>query len=251
MGGVFRMFRAIVSAASFKIFSRSFTINGQNCQIRVLTKKGKKSYNMENTRCGLLERSELMGRKIWNVVLTCLLIIALGLTAAFTGSRLFGLTPSAVTSGSMEPLYPVGSIIYVKQASPQDVQVGEAITFYLNRSTVATHQVWAIEGESFRTQGIANRDSEGNILHDAVPVPYEDLIGKPVACLPYLGFLYGAIRTPVGICVLIFLGAGVCLVSLLMDSGSSAPSKKGGKRILVGKHLQKKGSRSKKESDTA
>ncbi len=40
----------------------------------------------------------------------------------------------------MEPVYPVGSIIYVKRADPQDIQVGEAITFYLNRSTVATHQ---------------------------------------------------------------------------------------------------------------
>ncbi len=190
-----------------------------------------------------------MGRKIWNVVLTCLLVVALGLTAAFTGSRLVGLTPYAVTSGSMEPLYPVGSIIYVKQASPQDVQVGEAITFYLNRATVATHQVWAIEGESFRTQGIANRDSGGNIIHDAVPVPFEDLIGKPVACLPYLGFLYAAIRTPAGVCALIFLGATVCLISLLMDSGSSAPSKKGGKRIRTAKRLLKKNSKKKKESD--
>ncbi len=182
-----------------------------------------------------------MARKIWNVILTFLLIVALGLAAAFTGVRLFGLTPYTVTSGSMEPVYPVGSIIYVKKVDPHDVQVGEAITFYLNRSTVATHQVWAIEGESFRTQGIANRDGEGNILHDAVPVLFEDLIGKPVACLPYLGFIYGAIRTPVGICTLVFLGAGACLASLLMDSGNSAPPDKGGKR------LQKKGK--KKESD--
>ncbi len=183
-----------------------------------------------------------MGRRIWNVVLTLLLVVTLGLAAAYTGVRLFGLTPYTVTSGSMEPMYPVGSIIYVKKVPPQDVKVGDAITFYLNRSTVATHQVWAIEGESFRTQGIANRDGEGNILHDAVPVLFEDLIGKPVACLPYLGFLYEAIRTPAGICALVFVGAGACLASLLMDSGNSAPSRKGGKR------LQKK---DKKESDAA
>lgn len=182
-----------------------------------------------------------MGRKIWNAFLTLLLIVAFGLAMAFTGVRLFGLTPYTVTSGSMEPVYPVGSIIYVKEVSPQDIQVGDAITFYLDRSTVATHQVWAIDGQRFRTQGIANRDGEGNILHDAVPVPFENLIGKPVACLPYLGFLYGAIRTPVGIAALVFLGAGACLASLLMDSGNSASSPKGGKR------LQKKDK--KKESD--
>ncbi len=172
-----------------------------------------------------------MGRKLWNGVLTLFLIAALGLAVAFTGVRLFGLTPYTVTSGSMEPVYPVGSVIYVRQADPRDVQVGEAITFYLNGATAATHQVWAIEGETFRTQGIANRDSEGNILHDAVPVPFDDLIGKPVACIPYLGFLYGAIRTPAGVCTLVFLGAGVCLITLLTDSGKSAPRKEGGRRL--------------------
>lgn len=175
-----------------------------------------------------------MGRRIWNGVLTVLLVAALGLAAAFTGVRLFGLTPYTVTSGSMEPVYPVGAIIYVKKAAPQDVQVGDAITFYLGSATVATHQVWAIEGENFRTQGIANRDSEGNILHDAVPVPFDALIGVPVACIPCLGFLYNAIKTPVGICALVFLGALVCLVTLLLDSGKkgkTAPPKKGGKRL--------------------
>lgn len=172
-----------------------------------------------------------MGRKIWNGVLTVLLVAALGLAAAFTGVRLFGLTPYTVTSGSMEPVYPVGAIIYVKKAAPQDVRVGDAITFYLGGTTVATHQVWAIEGETFRTQGIANRDSEGNILHDAAPVPFDALIGVPVACIPCLGFLYGAIKTPVGICALVFLGAGVCLATLLLESGKTAPPKKGGKRL--------------------
>ncbi len=172
-----------------------------------------------------------MARRIWNVVLTLFLIAALVLAALFTGVRLFGLTPYTVTSGSMEPVYPVGSILYVKQADPADVQVGQAITFYLNSSTVATHQVWAIEGETFRTQGIANRDAEGNILHDAAPVPFDALIGKPVACIPYLGFLYAAIRTPVGVCALVFLAAGACLASLLMNSGNSAPPRKGGKRL--------------------
>lgn len=168
-----------------------------------------------------------MIKKIWNVTVTLLLLVALALAVAFTGVRLFGLTPFTVTSGSMEPVYPVGSMIYVKQVDPQDVQVGETITFYLDASTVATHQVWAIEGESFRTQGIANRDSAGNILHDAVPVPFDALIGKPVACIPCLGFVYAVIRTTTGVCALVFLAALACLASLLIDSGNSAPPKDG------------------------
>ncbi len=171
-----------------------------------------------------------MVKKIWNVTVTLLLIAALVLAAAFAGVRLLGLTPFTVTSGSMAPVYPVGSIVYVKQVEPSQVAVGDAITFRLSGGAIATHQVWAIEGNSFRTQGIANRTSDGAIQHDAAPVPFDDLIGKPVACIPGLGYLYAAIRTPVGLCVLVFLAAGTCLVSLLLDSGKPAPPK-GGKRL--------------------
>ncbi len=172
-----------------------------------------------------------MGKKIWNVTVTLLLVAAFALAVAFAGVRLVGLTPFTVTSGSMEPLYPVGSIVYVKKVTPSEIAVGDAITFHLSGGAIATHQVWAIEGESFRTQGIANRTPEGAIQHDAAPVPFDDLIGKPVACIPGLGYLYTAIRTPVGLCVLVFLAAGTCLISLLVDSGKPAPPKKGGKRL--------------------
>lgn len=186
---------------------------------------------MYHINMGCMGEGVPLGRKIWNGVLTLLLIVAVVLAALFTGVRLFGLTPYTVTSGSMEPAFPVGSMIYVKHADPGDVQVGQAITFYLDGATVATHQVWAIEGESFRTQGIANRDTEGNVLRDAAPVPFDALIGTPVACIPYLGFLYAAIRTPAGVCALVFLAAGACLASLLMDNGNSASARKGGKRL--------------------
>ncbi len=178
-----------------------------------------------------------MVKKIWNVTVTFLLLAALVLAAAFAGVRLFGLTPFTVTSGSMEPVYPVGSIVYVKKVTPSEVEVGDAITFHLSGGAIATHQVWAVEGNNFRTQGIANLTPEGAIQHDAAPVPFDDLIGKPVACIPGLGYLYAAIRTPVGLCVLVFLGAGACLISLLLDNGKPAPSK-GGKR-LQHKNLRK------------
>ena len=80
--------------------------------------------------------------KIWNIFADVLLVVALVLVFAFVGAKFIGYTPYVVTSGSMQSIYPVGSIIYVKDAKPQDVQVGDAITFYLSGDTVATHQVW-------------------------------------------------------------------------------------------------------------
>jgi signal peptidase I len=79
--------------------------------------------------------------KIWNIFADVLLVIALLLVFAFVGAKFIGYTPYVVTSGSMQSIYPVGSIIYVKDAEPQDVQVGDAITFYLSGDTVASHQI--------------------------------------------------------------------------------------------------------------
>lgn len=109
----------------------------------------------------------------WSIISTIVLAVLVILLIAFGGVRLFGLTPYMVTSGSMEPEYPVGSLIYVKEVPPEQIDVGDVITFRLtDGQTVATHQVYEADRaqEEFRTQGINNRDSEGNILHDAEPV---------------------------------------------------------------------------------
>ena len=85
--------------------------------------------------------------RIWNVLLTLFLLIAAALVIAFAGVRLVGLTPYAVLSGSMEPQYPVGSLIYVKDADPSSVEVGQAITFRQGSGTLVTHQVYEIDSE--------------------------------------------------------------------------------------------------------
>ena len=127
----------------------------------------------------------------WSIISTIVLAVLVILLIAFGGVRLFGLTPYMVTSGSMEPEYPVGSLIYVKEVPPEQIDVGDVITFRLtDGQTVATHQVYEADRaqEEFRTQGINNRDSEGNILHDAEPVKYTSVLGCPVTVIPYLGY---------------------------------------------------------------
>ncbi len=142
------------------------------------------------------------------------------LVGAFTMPKLAGFEPYVVTSGSMEPQYPVGSLIYVELVEPEEVLVGDAITFYLNGTkTVATHQVYEIDQQQkqFRTQGINNRDSHGNILHDALPVSYESLIGRPVFCVPQLGNINRFCTTAPGYYILIIFAGLVSCVSFVVD----------------------------------
>lgn len=112
-------------------------------------------------------------------------LILLGVTAAFvplTVPRLLGYEAYEVVSGSMEPEIPVGSILYVKQAEPEQIQAGDVIAFRRDDSVI-THRVEEnryVEGE-FITRGDANKGE------DLAPVAYENLVGKAVWHFPVLG----------------------------------------------------------------
>ena len=157
--------------------------------------------------------------RIWNVLLTLFLLVAAALVIAFAGVRLAGLTPYAVLSGSMEPEYPVGSLIYVKDADPSSVEVGQAITFRQGSGTLVTHQVYEIDSEQqlFYTQGIANVDSSGEIMHDAAPTPWSSLVGRPIACVPYLGYVNDWITHAPGVYVVVAFVAVVMAISVALE----------------------------------
>jgi signal peptidase len=93
----------------------------------------------------------------------------------------------------MEPEIPVGSVIYVKAAAPEEIGEGEIIAFMRN-SSVITHRVEEnrfVEGE-FITKGDANSKE------DVMPVDYDSLIGKVTCHIPVLGILLSVLASGVG-----------------------------------------------------
>ena len=99
-----------------------------------------------------------------------------------------------------------------------------------------THQVYQIDAESraFRTQGIANIASDGSISPDAAPVPYENLVGKPVACIPVSGLHQQIPHFSAGSCdcrdgyrrfIIASIAAGKLAA---LDSGQAASHRGGG-----------------------
>lgn len=157
-------------------------------------------------------------RKYWNRVTTVLVALVVILTVALAGVRLIGLTPYTVLSGSMEPNYHVGSLIYVRRVDYTSLQVGDPITFLMNEDTVATHRIVEIlEDEQdpsvlrFRTKGDANASADGTLVH------YKNLIGKPVFTIPYLGYLVEYIHNPPGMYFAISSGVLLLLLVFLPD----------------------------------
>lgn len=161
-----------------------------------------------------------MLRKLWNIFVSVCVVVALLLVAAFYIPVFFGIQTFVVTSGSMEPEIPVGSLVYVEKVKPEDIEVGDSITFFLkNTDVVATHQVYEVDSQNqlFRTQGINNRDENGNILHDAEPVYYDSLIGRMRYCIPILGNINRFCTTAPGYYVLMATVLGIVVISIFID----------------------------------
>lgn len=143
-----------------------------------------------------------------------LTVAAIMVAFLLMGVRLLGVEAYAVLSGSMEPTYPTGSLIYVKPVSPEAIREGDPITFVLNEDlVVATHRVVTVDEEnrSFITKGDANDSVDG------APVRFENLLGKPVFCIPLLGYVAAYVRQPPGLYVAIAVVVVMLLLAFLPD----------------------------------
>ena len=146
-------------------------------------------------------------KKLWDVVSTCVVIL-LVLSAVFLmGTRILGYRVFNVISGSMEPTYSVGDLLYVKEVDPETIKAGTAITFVLNENlVVATHRVVEVDAENsrFYTKGDANNAA------DAMPVHFNNVIGVPSFSIPLLGYVSDFVQRPPG--MYIALGIGIVLI---------------------------------------
>ena len=157
-------------------------------------------------------------KKIWNVISSILVALVVLLALLLVGARVVGLQVFTVLSGSMEPTYHTGSLIYVKKVDPYTIEEGQPITFMLDEDTIATHRVVGIVPDEedptvirFRTKGDANDAEDGSLVH------YKNVIGTPIFSIPYLGYIADYIQHPPGMYIAISAGAVLLLLVFLPD----------------------------------
>ena len=153
-------------------------------------------------------------KKIWNIVSTALVVLMVLCAVFLMGSRVMGYQCFTVISGSMEPKYSVGDLIYVKKVDANTIQVGDDITFILNEDlVVATHRVVRIDAENqrFYTKGDANK------IEDQNPVHFNNVIGVPKFAIPKLGYVSDFVQNPPGMYITIGIGIILILAVFLPD----------------------------------
>ena len=150
-------------------------------------------------------------KTIFNIVVTIFVVMFLLVVClqrfsnnqiTFLGYRMF-----SVASSSMAPDYQVGDVLIVKITEPEDIKVGDSVTYYGKvgsfANKVITHQVIKIETNVdgkrvFHTKGISN------LVED--PLVYEEQIyGVVQFKAEILSFIYKVVNTKHGMFILVIL----------------------------------------------
>lgn len=116
-------------------------------------------------------------------ILSYFCYVIIGVYALVCVPMIFGSKPVVVLSGSMQPTYKVGTIIYYKPVPQEEIHAGDVITYQMG-DTMVTHRVKeVVNGSEYVTQG------DNNDVADGKTVSYSAVLGKiGGAAIPVLGF---------------------------------------------------------------
>ena len=140
--------------------------------------------------------------------------------------KVFGWHIFSVDSPSMAPVYPEDSLIVVQPIAPEEIEVGDVITYVLNEDGIlVTHRVVDIDvaDESFITKG------DGNEVED-LPVLWENVVGKVFLGIPGLGPFVRFVSAEGNRVAIILIIVSVLALSLVWDIVANVIKKKKEKR---------------------
>ncbi len=144
-----------------------------------------------------------MRKIIENVVMVIVVVIVLFFGAMILLPQFdYGLI--VIKSGSMEPTIGTGGIVIIKA---QDVyNTDDVITFVKTKDDLVTHRIVEVIDEGgeivYATKG------DNNNAPDLFSVSINDVQGRVVFTLPYIGYVIAFFQSRLGIMLLILIPAG-------------------------------------------
>ena len=155
--------------------------------------------------------------KIIKVVSYCLFGVIVCVSLFVLTLRFLGETPSVfgysfyyVLTDSMEPEINAGDMILSKKTSPEELEVGDVIT-YIGESgdlngKIITHKIIEIKGDTYVTQGVANDIPDPTIRSSQILARY-------VTTIPLAGELFSIINSKYGFVILIIIPLAFLMVN--------------------------------------
>lgn len=105
----------------------------------------------------------------------------------------FGVGVAVVLSGSMEPELSVGDLLIITEQESYSL---DDIVVYQDAGMAITHRIVSVTEDEVITRGDANNT-------DDAPILPEQIKGKVVGVIPWIGYAVNAIKSPIGtLCVI-------------------------------------------------
>lgn len=135
-------------------------------------------------------------------------ILALIFVFLVAATYIYGIKPTIILSGSMEPKLMTGCIAFVNQrVEYEDIAIGDIIEYKTETGVSCIHRAIKITEEGIETKGDNNDHSDG------ITTIAENFKGKVVFSVPKLGYSIMKLKTPKGIICIVAFIAGLALLS--------------------------------------
>ncbi len=141
-------------------------------------------------------------------ILLILLVLAVALMLVYPKGK--GYELYEVTSASMEPTIPLGSVVYVTGIEPQDAAEGDVIA-YLHEDSLVIHRVV----DNNRLQGILRTKGDANSMEDPWEVSYDQVYGAVEKHYPVVGRFLRLVSGTIGKIYLLAIGLCGVLANIL------------------------------------
>ena len=150
-------------------------------------------------------------KKVGNVAYYVLIVLLVVLLINSFSNRsdavynVVGFRNYTILTGSMEPKIDPGDLVIVKKENPNNLKVGDVITFNkVDENIVVTHRIIGEKDNGFITKG------DNNNIHDDGILEKQNVIGKVVLTIPKVGYVFVFFARPLVIAgILILLGLSI------------------------------------------
>jgi signal peptidase len=106
---------------------------------------------------------------------------------------IFGFKAGVIETGSMKPLFPIGTMVIIKEVSQDNLRENDIITFNDDKMLV-THRIIEIQQQNGKTSYLTKGDA--NNKEDTKPVNYEEIEGKIIFHMSEIGKAIETAKSP-------------------------------------------------------
>jgi len=151
---------------------------------------------------------KIIFKSIYYLFIACILAIALLLVISYLPIP-GNYKVLVVQSGSMEPVIKTGGIIVLKPQA--DYKAGEIITFRekAGSNVTITHRVVEVKNENNQVRYITKGDA--NNAADPNGISKNQIVGKVLFSLPYVGYAVDTAKKPYGFLAIIIIPAAIII----------------------------------------